>query len=144
MGLQYTEPLEHGQFDVQTVAAPGNNTEFSFTFNSQFKRQIIGITYRFTCDVNAATRFMNLTLDDGTNIMWRVFSGANQIALSAINYGYAVGLGSGVFVNTNGAHIGLPYPFAAPPLSVLRSVTTNMQAGDTYTNIVITSQLWIP
>lgn len=144
MGLIYSEPLEHGQFEVNTVPDPGVNTEFAFTFNSQFKRQIIGITYTFTTDVNSGTRSMNLTLDDGTNIMWRVFSGANQLPSTAVNFCYAVGLASGVFVNTIGSHIAIPYPFAAPPLSVLRSVTTGLEAGDTYTNIVITSQLWIP
>lgn len=144
MTIQYSEPLEHGQFASQTVLDPGANTQFAFTFSTQFKRQLIAVSFNFSADANAADRHIRITLDDGTNVMYVVPSGLVHTANFDVLYTFAVGAGTTIGVTAIANLAPLPYPFAAPPLSVLRSLVTNMQVGDAFTNIVITSQIWIP
>lgn len=139
----YSEPLANGHIEVEQIADPAAGADFSFTTDNNFTTEILLIRFTLTADANAANRFINIDLSDGTN---NILVLPQPTALTANLVGqiaFAQGVnGSSSPINQQWI-APLPTRFTTPGNFVWTSRIQNMQAGDQISDIFITKRRWV-
>lgn len=123
------------------TSAPAAGAEFSMTVTAAQVWQIISINALLTTDGTAASRVVELIIDDGTNILQRVRWISTQVASLAYTYGWN---DCGSTVNGQSSLVNL-MPIGSPLVGAgyrIRSSTTNLQAADAWTLVRMSYRLY--
>lgn len=118
-----------------TVANPVAQAQFTLTAPGSAAWRVLALTFRLVTDANAASRAVRLQADDGGNPWFIVGPETDQAA--TIDRVYCVVNGSHGFAGLSGLQP-LPWPDTGlwlRPGWRLRTTTTNLQAGDQYSEI---------
>lgn len=116
---------------VTTRDDPAAGAEFSVTVPGSAVWRVIAIAWSFVTDATVATRFPRLEVTDGESVFTRMIMVGDQTASLVIprfaGHGLERADGAG-----GGVTSGLLNPLIMLPGWVIRSVTSNMVAGDNY------------
>lgn len=124
---------------VIPFAPPLAGVEASITVPGGVIWHPLAITATLTSDAVVANRVPQLVLDDGNTIVARIAGGQAQAASLAATYTWIVGGAfSGGTVALGAITVALP-DLALSPGYRLRTITAGLDAGDTYTGLV----LWV-
>lgn len=121
-----------GNHRAITGSDPAANTEISETVPAGARWRLRSMRFALVTDATAANREVVLTLDNGTLAAYaRIPSGANQAA--SLTHGYTFALHTQKIAPGVALAHALPLPdVILMPGSLIRTVTTNIQATDNY------------
>lgn len=121
-----------------TGTDPAANTEFSETVPANARWRLLAVSVALVADANAANRETTLIIDDGATIVAEIPSGTAQTANQTRRLTFARNVQR--FATAQALGIAAPLPDAILMGGYrVRSVTTNIQAGDNYG----APQLWV-
>ena len=127
---------------ILTVTTPGAGADFIYTMPGAARIQIRSISALFTTAATVANRTPSLVLDDGSFVYGMFPSGNTEVATNAVQYTWADSTPiAPVFDNKVIAP--LASGVQLPPGHRVRSLTTGIQAGDTWTNIFMQGHVWL-
>lgn len=118
------------------VPTPAAGAEFTMPARGGEWWRVISMVATFTTDANVADRTVTLVGDDGTDVFWRAGAAAVQAAGATGLLSATAGLGQS---QVAGGVSAFPLPGEGLWLQSgwrVRSVTTNIQVGDTFTGII--------
>lgn len=114
---------------VVTGTGPAAGAEISETVPDGEVWELQSVQLSLVTDATAVNRNVELTLDDGSTVFFRVEAGINQSSSATTKYSFAdFGFASGSAVHDTVA-ISLP-TFVLPAGSRIKTVTASLQAGD--------------
>lgn len=113
------------------VADPAAGAEWSETVPTNARWRLLGVDAPLVTDVTVANREVVLTIDDGANIVAEITAAQNQAASLTRRYSFARGVQRGVSATATIINAPLPDALLLAGYRV-RSVTTNLQAGDNW------------
>lgn len=129
---------------VVPIPAPGAGAEVVATVPAGVVWELLTLRYRFATSAVVANRASRPVVRDADgNSVAAIVTPFTQAASSTLDYDYLAGLG----VNVGGGPTSQPLP--APPIVMLtgwtvRTVTANIDAGDSYTLASVTVREWSP
>jgi len=131
----------HGLHRTEIIPNPSPGRNFTFNIATNHIRKLTGIRFLFTSDSNAINRAVLIEITDGTNIIFTTSFISTQAASLAIVYNAFFG------INDRGTlllrqWISIP-SITLPKGSTIRSLTSNLQVGDQYSDIVILTEDFI-
>lgn len=126
---------------MATIAAPGAGNEFSVTVPSGQAWQLWAIRGLLTASATAASREVSFRLDNGTTKMWRACSGVTHTANQAIEYSGGGSTPQAAPSIAAARVVPLP-PIVLPAGGIISSQTSNIQAGDAWTELTYCYSLW--
>lgn len=118
---------------------PAAGAEISLTIPGRSAWDIYAVFFSMVTDANVASRFANVTLDDGQNVFARVVSPLLQGASSTRSYTYYRGADVST-VSAEGIRAPLPEPLRMLPGWRIRTETQNLRAGDNYGAMTLYAQ----
>jgi len=131
-----------GLLQSVTVATPGADTDWSYTFPAGFRYWVHSIAALFTTSSTVATRDAAAVFKDASaNILWKLAGSVGQTASLAEYYlwGEAGTLAQDIIKNQV---ITMPGEFFAYPGYTVGSATTGMQAADQWSAIQLGYETW--
>lgn len=122
-----------GPGTLRTIAGtdPAANTSISETVPTGARWRLHSMAFSLVTDANAANREVSITFDDGATAYMVAASGVNQAASLTRRYSAAKGGIRGAAATAAEITIALPDVWL-PAGHRIRTVTTNIQAGDNY------------
>lgn len=124
-----------------TGTDPAVDTEISETVPTDARWRVHSIQLRLVTDANAASRVVVVTFDDGTTVYARTPSNGTQVASTGINYYLGEHGNQGNRSPADGMlPIGRIFMSAGDRI---RTLTTNLQAGDNFTAPQLRVEEWI-
>jgi len=131
-----------GWITTRLVGNPAAGADWIYTVPATTRERIVAFNAQLTTSAAVANRQVALIIDDAVNIFWED-SALTNITASQV----AQVSGSGVNA-TSGANPNIVQLVQPPELYLdsgfhLRVVTTNMQAGDQWSNITIAVERWL-
>lgn len=122
----------HGRPRTISGTDPAAGVELSETVPAGARWLLKTFNLALLADATVANRAVIITIDDGTNIVWQVGTNINVTASQLAIYRLGVGL---PFLTIGTTHYNLPIPagLILGPGYRIRTITTNLQAGDNYT-----------
>jgi hypothetical protein len=126
----------------QVSAVPAAGAELSYTVPTGVRQRIVSGFCQLTCSAVAQDRQISLIIDDGTNIMFQVFTKQNATAGST----KWVSLNSGTaFQDTGDSQIEIGIPVHPVLLQGyrLRTQTFTLDVGDQFTALNLLVEQWI-
>lgn len=130
-----------GRLTRLASATPSAGAEIGLTVTDGTRSKPITMSFELTTDANAANRRVHMEIVDGTSIVGRMPADAVQVASDTRRYTAC----AGAFRKTGagGASlITMPIDLVLGPNDTLRTVTTNLQAGDQFTNAQLYLETW--
>jgi hypothetical protein len=137
----YNSNLFRTHVDARPDPGAGNN--FTFSEGDKHRVEIVGCSFTFTADANAANRLITVYGYDGTSAYLTSPLPGVITATEAIFVSFGVNVppqdlsASVAFITS-----GLPLGFIIEPEHYFNSNIANIQAGDTITNLVLFYKLW--
>jgi len=124
------------------IVAPAAGIEFAYTIMNKVTAKLVFLTFVFTTDANVGDRHVHVTREIyGANL----YLGAPSVACVA-NKAYRFYCGTGYSNNlmTTDTHrfVNFPDIRVFPEFSILTTLTTGIQAGDTFTDIRFIFEMW--
>jgi hypothetical protein len=117
---------------LKTGTDQAAGSEISETITALTKG-LYAVRFRLVTSATVATRTVSLVIDDGTNILWQKVAGATQAASLTRDYVFTRGVTDGVAFDANNQIVmSLPNDFPILPNFRIRTITTNIQAGDNF------------
>lgn len=135
-----TEPPGFRRTIQQANPAAGADLTFTASFNQ--KLTITSINAQFVTSAAVATRIVELIVDDGANVMFRIGASITQAAGLTVAYTMA-SLGTATATVATDAQINLPPGLQLAPGWRIRTNTAAIQAGDQWSNIILNAEEWI-
>lgn len=128
---------------VQTIVGtnPAAGIEIAETVPASTVWELLAIKAQLVTDATVANRLAILTIDDGTNVQWQGETNGNQTASNNPTYTGGAGLPT-MTPLTNGRTWQLMNKCILAAGYRVRTVTTNLQAGDNWTAPVLLVQVW--
>lgn len=116
-----------------TGTNPAANAELSQTVPAGEVWKVQAIRFTLVTSATVATRTVNLTIDDGTNQVWRSIAPATQTASLTRQYLWMAGITSDAgFDANNDIKLALPVNFPMAAGWRIRTQTTNLSSGDDF------------
>ncbi len=124
---------QQGRGNIRAIVGtdPAAGAEISESVPAQTRWRLIAIFAQLTTSITVATRTVSWVLDDGVNTYWRAISFGTQGASLTQSYEAGTFGSSGIQGNTLSME-GLPYPCWMTSTFRIRTLTTNLQAGDNW------------
>jgi hypothetical protein len=125
---------------IRSIAGsdPAAGAEFSETVPTNARWRLLGVDVPLVTDATAANREAVLTIDDGAAVVAEIAAGTAQAASLTRRYSFARGVQRGGPAASTIINAPIPDAMLMGGYRV-RSVTTNLQAGDNYG----APQLWV-
>jgi hypothetical protein len=138
------ESSTYGPGVMRTIVGtdPAANVEISETVPTNARWRLVTFCYAFVTDATVANRLPVLTIDDGTNVLWRSFSNVNQAASQTSIYHAGDGLISHQ-IATQTHVLALPTHLILMGGYRVRTQTTALQAGDNFSAPTYHVEEWI-
>lgn len=118
------------------VQNPAVGVEFSLTAPGNGLWRVMSVVFRFVTSAVVATRTLTLVADDGTDVFFRTNASLQQVAAATVDYGAFEGASSGGFAGVVGIAPLIQDGIWLQPGWRLRSLTTAIDGGDQYSQIV--------
>jgi hypothetical protein len=130
---------------IRSIAgsAPGAGIELSETVPTGARWELLAFTATLTTNVTVANRFVKLTCDDGATVYFRVPHGSGQAASTVYSYCFFEGAGITTYADPGAAVGGLPVNNRLLAAHRIRTVTTNLQAGDQWSAVQYLVKEWL-
>lgn len=126
--------------EVLTVTAPGAGNEWSQTVTAGQIWELQTIRFRFVTDATVTNRTPRIFVNNGANTYFQVSGATNQAASLTIDYAFS-NVGSAYAPTDNITRIASLPPLLVTGDEVITTNTTNRQAGDAFSNIVLSYRL---
>lgn len=131
-----------GFLESVTVANPAAGSDWTYTVAAGTRERIVSVTATLTTSATVANRIPVITITQGGNIVYQASPTAAQTATTALTYLFTSGLQPWTGA---GGQIVVPLP---PNLfltggNTISVTTTALQAGDQWSNIRISHELWM-
>lgn len=125
-----------------TGTTPGAGAEISETVPIGAKWRLRSFNLKLTTTAVAGAREIQLFIDDGTNVVFRMGAGSSQIASLSPNYSYFPG---GQFYNSNNLNKSsiLPIDCIIMPGYRIRTSTVGIDVGDQYSAVQYEVEEWL-
>lgn len=145
----HNEDMLSGQGLIRTITGtdPAAGAELTETVPVNVRWKLKNINWTFVTDATVSTRTCRLIIDDGTSTIFNRFCKVNQTAgqteaYQALPMGYDITAAEGT--SSNQLFIILPgEEIILMQGARMRTITTNLQAGDNYAAPIITVEQWI-
>lgn len=128
-------PTPEGVSAWQTRVVRGTNpaagAEISERVGPGRQWLLYAVRFRFVTDATVTTRVPGLQIDDGSDTFLEVPPALGQAATQTIDYTFAAGGASVSEANLRGISV-LPFPLPLLRGYRIRTLTTNLQAGDDF------------
>lgn len=121
--------------EIRTLANPAAAANWQFVVTANQGWRVQALRFILATDANAANRFVQVTVDDGVNEIFRIPTVSAQTASQIRVYSYGLGLGYQAELDNQRVH-GWPNLFIDQSFRI-QSLVTNMQAGDQLSAIFI-------
>lgn len=136
-------PLEYVAMQLYSGTNPAANVEATYTVpgtaaaNAPDRFLLLAIYGTLVTDANAANRRVRLTIEDGFLgvVYLQLAFSLDHVASTTTNYTAAPGLSFGG--SADAQQLSLPQPTVVRAGSVIRTITTNRQAGDNWAALTI-------
>ena len=141
-----TKDVSDGAGTIRSITgtAPGAGVDISEVCPSNRRWQLLMFRASLTSSATVANRLVNIILDDGTNMLYRLTANTNQPASQTNGYNVASGIPN-AFDGAVDIGTTLPQPTIIKAGCRIKTSTTNLQAGDQWTApqyLVIEWGLW--
>ncbi len=131
----------HGRLISITGTDPAPNVEIIETVPDRHRWLIHNLTFTLVTDENLVSRYVRITVDDGTNDLFSFVVDKAQSASKTYVYCFANIYVSETFINFTLFH---PFPVLTLfPGCRIRTITTNRQVGDNYSAPQALIEEWI-
>lgn len=132
-----------GAISDPTVAAPGAGLDWTFNAQLGVRTRVRGFSALFQTSATVATRDVRFSITDASGNQALIF-GAGITQAAGLTWNYSAGWGLPVVNDTaTGALVSLGVPETdLPDGGHMGSVTTNLQAGDTWSQIRMLIEQW--
>lgn len=114
-----------------TGTDPAAGAEISETVPADARWRLMGVGLTLVTDATAANREVRLVIDDGTTIIAEIPAGVTQVASETRRYSFGAGFPRGAGAQSLNVIAPLP-PVVLGAGYRVRTLTTNLQAGDNY------------
>jgi hypothetical protein len=143
-GTPLRGPLEGaGALRTITGTNPGAGNEIAETVPTGARWQLLAIRFQFLTSATVANRVPELALDDGVSTFLFSSNSVNQAASITLRYSYMSSFGSLISGVGNDQARSLPTPLYLGSGYRIRTSTSSIQVGDTYTAIAYLVREWI-
>jgi hypothetical protein len=122
---------------------PGAGINFSYPVFQSSRVQLIGFSFTLATDATVANRYVSLYTFNGT--LATMYSGISEPQPASTTYDYhaAIGIPRLLIAPINRSQFALPDFMFAENNYEISSVIYNIQATDTYTNLILTFKQWL-
>lgn len=126
-----------------TGANPGAGAEIAETVPTGARWELISFNAQFNASAAVASRIPSIVLDDGSNIFYRLGVAAAITASQVRQINWAQGMPTAGVDANNTVFVTIPIRIVLGSAYRIRTITTGIDAGDTYTVIKYLVREWI-
>jgi hypothetical protein len=140
-GLPQASTVGAGGLHSQVITTPGAGADFTFTIPALTRMRIISLSATLATAVAVASRFAELVIDDGVNVVAEIAAPAAQAASLTDDYTWADSIPEFTAIDAV-VMAPLPSQLILPVGFRIRSETTAIQAADQWSAITMLVQEW--
>lgn len=126
-----------GTQKIVNVPQPATATDWTYTLPGGYFYRLLAGTFVFTASAVASNRISMTQVTDGVNVLFRTGNNAAQVASTTNYWTIAVGVSGSIAVQNAGSTVSPFAPVWMHPSYVIQSFSTNLQAGDQFSQIVL-------
>jgi hypothetical protein len=131
-----------GWLHSRQIATPAGGADWTFTTGAVQRIRIIALQAQLAVANSGAARPVEVVVDDGANLYGR-FASNTAFPINVTSQLMFGTLGTPPTSITTDIYVQMPSGLILPPTHRIRSVTTNIVAGDTWSNIWMLCEEWL-